>query len=150
MGGHTFVSGGYTQGARVYNNANINVATDTVVKVTFNSERYDTDSIHDMVSNTSRLTCKTAGKYMIVFHGYMTANANGDRRFQILLNNTTYIAVSRLGLDPSGYAFMPVSTIYDLAVDDYVEAIVYQTSGSTLQLVSYGNFTPEFMMQRIG
>lgn len=142
--------GGCTQGARVYRSTNQDVANETSVKVNFDSERYDTDSIHSTVSNNSRLTCKTAGKYMIVFHGYMTANANGDRRFQIYLNNGTYIAVSRLGLDPSGYASMPVSTIYDLAVDDYVEAVVYQNSGSTLQLVSYGNFTPEFMMQRIG
>ena len=140
----------YTQGARVYNSANISIPNDTPTKVTFNSQSYDTDSIHSTITNPSRLTCNTTGKYIISFGGYMTANPNGDRRFQILLNNTTYIAATRLGVDPSGYTFTPTSTIFGLTAGDYVEAVVYQNSGGALNLVAATSYSPIFMMQKIG
>ena len=54
---------GYTEGARVYNTGNLTITNATETALTYNSEHFDTDTIHDTGSNTSRLTCKTAGKY---------------------------------------------------------------------------------------
>ena len=51
-------------GARVYNDANISIPDNTETAVTFNTEEWDTDTIHDPSTNPERLTAKTAGKYL--------------------------------------------------------------------------------------
>lgn len=139
------VGGGYTQGARVYNDAAISVTDINPQALTFNSERYDTDTIHDTGSNTSRLTCKTAGKYLIVGNIQWANITSGSREVDIRLNGTTYIAAcSMLGI------YQVVTTIYNLAENDYVELMAAQGSGNPLNVNSAANFSPEFMMQRIG
>jgi len=137
-------------GARVYNSANQSIANVTWTTVSFDSERYDTDAIHDTVTNNSRLTCVTAGKYIIIFSGLFAANATGSRGAAITLNGTTYIANITVAKGQSNEAKWSVSTIYDLAVTDYVEARVYQSSGGNLNLTVESNNSIEFMMQRIG
>lgn len=141
--------GGYTEGARVYHNVSQSIPDDTLTALTFNSERYDTDTIHSTVTNPSRLTCKTAGKYLINFHGYWANNAVGIRIGRFMLNGVTIANFyGDAANDPAGYTFLP--TIYDLAVNDYVEIKVYQTSGAALDFLRGFNASPEFMMQRIG
>jgi hypothetical protein len=135
-------------GARVYNNANISIATATNVNLTFNTERYDTDSIHSTVSNTSRLTANTAGIYLISAAISWENDVNGSRQMGLYLNGSTQCAISRVCADdPVRHT---VSTIYELSVGDYFEVRVYQDSGSTLNVLVAGNYSPEFMMQRLG
>lgn len=141
-------------GARVYNNASISVNNATLTALTFNSERYDNDTIHDTSSNSGRLTCNTAGKYLIAGHIQWGDDATGFRLIAIRLNGTTYIgihshpAVANNATDNATY--QSVSTIYDLSVGNYVELVVEQISGGALNVVSSGNFSPEFEMNRIG
>lgn len=143
-------AGGYTQGARVYNNANLSISNATQVALTFNTERYDTDTIHDTSSNTSRLTCKTAGKYLIIANAEFAANATGVRGLYIRLNGATLIGITHAQITSGDGAIFTVSTIYDLAVNDYVEVMAYQASGGSLNVMANANYSPEFMMQRIG
>jgi hypothetical protein len=138
----------YTQGARVYNNANISVADASGTALTFNSERYDTDTIHDTVTNPERLTCKTAGKYIITGHVFWASDNDGYRQLEILVNATT-IAVTR-NLAVTGGNAQSITTIYDLEVNDYVTLKVYHTAGNALNVTAAGNYSPEFAMQRIG
>src|SRR5262245_1380457 len=63
----------YAPAVHVTHNANqsINTATDTVLA--FNTERFDqcantADTMHDTVTNNSRLTCRYAGVYQITAH----------------------------------------------------------------------------------
>jgi len=141
--------GGYTQGARVYNNATITANHNTVVMLTFNSERYDTDGIHSTVTNTSRLTCQTAGKYVITGHVRWPNNSSGIRELDIVLNGATDIAEDARGAIGAVMGHS-ISTVYDLAVGDYVELAAYQNSGSNLVIDSGNSYSPEFAMQRIG
>ncbi len=144
-------SGGYTQGARVYHNAAQAITSGATTASAFNSERYDTDTIHDTSTNNGRLTCKTAGKYLITANVEWAANSTGTRQCWIYLNNTTIIAIDRrTAMTPPGTTTNNISTIYDLALNDYVELIVFQTSGGNLNLDVAANYSPEFMMQRIG
>lgn len=134
--------------ARVYNGANISIANATLTALTFNSERYDTDAIHDTASNTSRLTCKTAGKYLIGGNAAWGSTGTDERRLQIRLNGATLIAswVGNSGANMNMY----VATVYDLAVNDYVELMVYQATGGAINVTAAGNYSPEFWMHRIG
>lgn len=137
--------------ARVYNDANISATNADWTTLTFNSERFDTDTIHDTSTNSERLTCKTAGKYIIVGNAFFAANAGGDIRWiRIFYNNTNNIGIAP-GIDNvNSAAMMNVCTIYDLAVNDYVTLGVYQDSGGALNITAAGNYSPEFMMIRIG
>jgi len=143
-------AGGYTQGAKVYHSVNQAVANTTHTALAFDSETFDTDSIHDNVTNNSRLTCQTAGKYLITF-GWAWSNspagANAPQGY-IKLNGAT----------PIGYDFLPsvakfygvISIIYALAVGDYVEAWVYQANGASINISRISDHSPDLAMQRIG
>lgn len=142
--------GGYTAGARVYHTADQNVPNDTHTILAFNSEAYDTDTIHDNVIFNSRLTCKTAGKYLIVANVLWHSEASGMRYLRFNLNGVTYIAVLIDSPIVASYFVQSFSTIFELAVNDYVELDVYQDSGVLLSVIAYYNASPRFMMQRIG
>lgn len=134
---------------RVYNDANISIPNATETTLTFNSQRYDTDTIHDLVTNPSRLTCKTAGKYFIAALTSFAANATGRRWLRLKLNGTTDIDYRNFDATAAGDAAIGASTFYNLAVDDYVEVVVYQNSGGALNVLSVAEVSPEFMMARI-
>lgn len=145
------VVGGYTEGARVQHNTNQSIPNSTITYLAFNSERYDTDTIHDNAVNNSRLTCKTAGKYIIALHLWYEGHATGYRQAQIHLNRTTRIAHYTKAVPAGTFIFtIPLATIYNLAVNDYVEVLVYQTSGVALNVITYEEASPIFMIQRIG
>ncbi len=135
--------------ARVHHNANQSISNVTFTALAFSSERYDTDAIHDTSTNNSRLTCKTAGKYSIQAVVNFDNNATGVRVVTILLNGTTTIAVESRNAVNGTNTSITISTDYDLAVNDYVEVQAYQSSGGNLNVISAGNYTPEFSMHRI-
>jgi len=139
-------------GARVYHDADQSTATGTQTALAFNSERWDTDGIHDTVTNNSRLTCKTAGKYVISLTVVFEASAAGNyRRLYFKVDNTTYIATATIFPVSGGSVETSPSlaAIYDLNVNQYVEAIVVQDSGGALDVDAVAQISPEFSMQLI-
>ena len=140
--------GGYTEGARVYNSADISIPNNTITTLTFDSESYDTDTIHSTVANTDRLTCVTAGKYIIGGNAWFYYSTGTRKLSQILLNATTIIAFDeKIGV----YSGMNPVGIYDLDVDDYLQFQLYQNSGGAVNVTKYANNpSPSFWMQRIG
>jgi hypothetical protein len=135
---------------RVYHDANQSIINNQDTPLAFNSERFDTDTIHDTVTNNTRLTCKTDGIYdidaSVLFEGGSTT---GLRVLKIRLNGTTNIANDvQVGL--TGGNMLNASTKYLLQVNDYLEVFVTQTSGGALNVVSIGNYSPEFMMVKVG
>lgn len=143
-------AGGYTEGARVYRTTTQGIADATLTAIGFNAERYDTDIIHSLVANTERLTCRTAGKYIIIGMFSWEAHAAGYRNILIELNGVTWIAETKVGLPSDNLQRVIASSIWDMSVGDYVELYAYQTSGGTLNVLAYAADSPEFMMQRIG
>ena len=138
-------------GARVYNNGNLAAGTGTNTYLTFNTERYDTSSIHSTSSNTSRLTVPTTGYYSISASVMFAANIQGVRGVDIRLNGSTQIAQDRRNaVLNSDVTLITLTTTYQLTAGDYVELGVYQTSGVSLNVVYTGNFSPEFMIHKIG
>lgn len=137
-------------GARAYNSASLTVASSTITAVTLDSERWDTDSCHSTSANTSRLTCNTAGKYVISGNIAFDANTSGTfRDIGIRLNGSTIIAYNRASPN-SGTPNIIATTIWDLVAGDYVEMIAQQDSGASRTLAAQADFTPEFSMVLIG
>jgi len=137
-------------GARVYDAGNQTISNTTDTAVAFDSERWDTDTIHDTSTNNSKLTCNTAGKYLISGNIQWDGNSTGTRIVFIKLNGATVIAKSSTNITDASNFQMQCTTIYDLAVTNYVELFVRQSSGDDLAIELNANFTNEFMMQRIG
>lgn len=140
-------------GCRVTNSSDQSIDHNTSTALTFNTEYFDTDSMHSTVSNTSRITITTAGKYVVggqVRWAYN--NDTGRRNMFILLNGNTQIMYearppvqqTNVRTDLTG------CTIYNFSASDYIELWVLQNSGGSLDAVSVGEFAPVFWAYRIG
>lgn len=118
-------------GARVTHSTTQSIGNTTDDTVNFDSERWDTDTIHDNATNNWRLTSKTAGYYLIVAEIGFAANGTGIRQVSIKYNGTPTI-IARSTFASSGGSFptrVLCSTIYFLAVNDYVFVTAFQDSG---------------------
>lgn len=135
-------------GARVYNSANISISTGTSTALTFNSERYDTDSYHDTGSNTSRLTAPATGYYRITGIVRWASNATSYRQIGIQLNGGAFIAFV-IGPPASTVCVQIVTCDYQLSAADYVELAVRQDTGGALNVDASANYSPEFMISRL-
>ncbi len=131
---------------RVYNSAAISHATSgTAQALTFNSERYDTDTMHSTSVNTGRITFTTAGTYDLFATVAWAANVTGFRQIYFRLNGTTIIAIaSVMAITSAGeQTFQSLATTYAFAATDYVELVANQNSGGALNVVAVGNYSPE-------
>ncbi|MFQ5495780.1 MAG: hypothetical protein ACE5EX_10415, partial [Phycisphaerae bacterium] len=128
---------GVETGARVYNSANIAIATSTDTPVTFDSTRFDTGDLHDPTVNASRLTAPTAGIYVVAGGLRFSSSTLGNREIRIRFNGTTNLAV--LADKPIGNHNMAIATIYKLVAGDYVELVARQSSGFTLNINAIAN-----------
>ena len=151
LGGLTGKLGQPVPCVRAFNSADISVASATVTALTLNSTRYDTDNtMHDPV-NTSRLVCRSAGRYHISANIQWAGNATGQRQLRIVLNNSVIIGwVSQLNNGAGIAVIQSVGCDYTMVATDYVEIQVYQDSGGALNINTAANYSPEFSMYRIG
>jgi hypothetical protein len=140
-------------GARVYSTGS-SAINNQFTAINFHNENYDTDNIHSGTS--TQLYCNTAGKYLIIGHAAIAGNAGGAIRFlSIRLNESGTSSSGRIAqtqgvINASVGAQMVVSTTYDLNAGDYVELVAFQDSGSDLNINFQSDFSPYFMMQKIG
>jgi len=136
---------------RAYHDTNQSTANNTVITLAFNQERFDTDTIHDTLTNNSRLTCKTAGKYLVIGMAQWATNTTGRRRIAIALNGGGALEGYQ-EWDTSQVALThgTATTIIDMDVDDWVTLEVYQTSGGALDVQTSTNQSPELMMVKVG
>lgn len=142
-------AGGTVPAARVYHNAAQSIANNTLTYLAFNSERFDTDTMHDNTTNNSRLTCNTAGIYHIWCNIAFASDADGSRHIYLVVNHSgTAIAFSYQ--KATGYVRMQCSAPYALEVGDYVEIAVLHDAGAALDVVAAGNYSPEFSMVKVG
>lgn len=141
---------------RVYHSVNQSITHGALTTLAFNSERYDTASLHDTVTNNSRITIPVAGIYTVTTHVVWQADTDYTRRIvDILLNGATLIARKDdespghvVALD-EGWA---LTTAYKFAVNDYVEVRVFQqnTSVGANNVMTFANYSPEFAATWIG
>lgn len=131
-------------GCRVFNSANIAVNNTTDTYLTFDSERFDTDTMHSTVTNTGRITFTTAGVYTVTGNVRFASTGGGLRESWIRLNGTTRIAHDDRLAVTGGDNTCCVTTIYKFAAADYVELGCYQDSGLARNVVASGNYSPEF------
>lgn len=136
--------------ARVTHAANQSIANATSPALAFDTERWDTDGLHDTATNNTRLTCQTAGKYLIVGQARFDTGGGTRRDLIIHQNGTTTLAQENTPPVSGTITDLIIVTLADLAAGDYVELLAYQDSGSSLSVLAQPNLSPEFSLIRIG
>ena len=138
--------------ARVYRNTALTIPNNTWTVVPFQAQLWDTDNLWSLSPNPSRFTINTAGVYLIIFNARWQPASAGRRLLQLMLNGATWIARTEIGstADATAEPTQIVTTIYDLALGDYIEAQVYHSRGSPLDLPVGWPQGPLYMISKLG
>jgi len=139
----------YNEGAKVWHNASQSIPNTTWTILAFNSEIWDTDTIHSNTVNNSRLTCKTAGKYLVWMGITITTTAAGKSIFDRFLKNGA--AAGTTGADTCALWETPRENaiVEDLDVGDFMQLDMYHNVGIAVPVPSLAGLRPWFSMQRI-
>jgi hypothetical protein len=135
----TGVGGANTPAFEAYLSSSQTITHDTVTKVAFNTEVFDTASAYDNSSNY-RFTPQTAGKYFTYGNVTAVADIQQLKRFSLYIykNGSTHKVVSfYFNNNEARYADLFIGTVIDMnGSSDYLEMFVkieYASSG-TLQV----------------
>lgn len=139
--------------AHVFHSVDQSVPHNTSTVLTFDSERYDGDAMHDPAVNPSRLTVPAGlgGRYRLWVLATYAGNVTGQRVVDLRLNGTTVIASDQRQAMLGGFQTpMSVSVEYDLVPGDYVEVVCFQNSGAAVAVKANANYSPDFGMTLLG
>lgn len=138
-------------GVSVYKSAAQTIANNTDTALTFDSEFFDTDSFHDTVSNTSRLTIPAGkgGKYALTgLLSWNGSSAGTIRAIKIYKNGSILNQISQTNSTVDG-AILPAAQVYNLVATDYLEIYVRQNTGGNLD-VQGGTEKTSFQLSYLG
>jgi hypothetical protein len=130
----------------VFSTTNPSITHDTPTILAANSENYDNDAMHSTVTNNSRITCQTAGRYLLTAVLVYAANNSGNRGFNFVVNGTTTLNMTLWPASSSGALTTNQSGCRSLvmAAGDYVEVEAYQSSGVGL-IIQLREFVAVFL-----
>ena len=131
---------------RAYHNASQSIPNSALTALTFNTDRIDSEAMHDTGSNTNRLTAITPGFYLIFGTFRWAVNNTGYRQLLLRHQGSTYIMSAEMPAVQGAATDMIIATGYQLAANEYVELLGFQDSGGALNMESGGNYSPEFGM----
>ena len=141
----------YTQGCRVYNDADESAAHSSDFHITFDSEAYDTDSMH--MGNDSRVTFKTAGIYLVVGSFRIDKGGSGERDVSLEKNGNTsqLMAIFFCMANTSFTTYGTVSLLSYFNAGDYIELDFYNGDPSNaIKILYLAPSSPCLMVQRVG
>jgi hypothetical protein len=121
------------QGMLTDADGNINVNNSASTVVPFESKNFDIGNIHNPAINNTRLVASIDGIYHISAMVTWLSNSNGIRQISIRRNNVVRMGDTRTA---AGITSQSLSGMLQLNKDDFVDLLVFQDSGTTLQLIS--------------
>lgn len=136
---------------RAYKNTTAqSISNGSETAVTLNAETTDTDVIHDDSTNNSRLTCKTAGTYLIAGSLEFAGATGGIRDVYLRIGGSTRIATGVRAESPTASG-SPLAVVgsWVMAVNDYVEMTAFQNQGGAVN-VNAGSGATFLAMARVG
>lgn len=141
---------------RVYRSTSQAITNAALTALTFDTERYDNDTMHSTVSNTNRITLTTAGLYVVGGHISWQADTDYTRRICYIQVSGAAI-IARQSDESPAHALAnaeewSLSTTYKLAANDYIELVVFQTntSAGANNIVASLAYSPEFYATWVG
>lgn len=139
-----------TDSCRVYHSINQPIPHATRTMLTYNSEVWDTNNLHDNLVNPHRLTSRKAGYYLVSLAMAWQGNPNAYRQIVIEAVPPGWVAVDRRHHTGAWDCEVTISTIVYLAEGAYVQSRAYQDSGVALNVLAYAWYSSHFMMALIG
>jgi len=128
-----FTKGASRVYAKVYNSTPQSINSGAYpVAILFNSEVEDALDMHSNVSNTERLTCVSAGLYLILASISWYISAVGFRDVEVWKNGTLIAQANCFTNSAVYHTIVFVSTIIPLAENDYIWISGYQDTGGAL------------------
>jgi hypothetical protein len=127
----------------VFHSTTQSVADTTQTIMSADSENFDNDAMHSTVTNNSRITAQTAGRYLLTANVSFVLNASGEREVRFRLNGATTINGILYDAHGAIWRGSVVRTVV-LAATDYVEVQVNQNSGGALT-TSLVEFTATYL-----
>lgn len=117
----------------VFNSANQLLTSATATVLDADSENFDNDAMHSTVTNNSRVTATTAGRYLCIATVSFAANGTGQREIRFRTNGTTtFNGVTLPNAGGSDTWRCSATRQITLAASEYVEVIANQNSGSSV------------------
>lgn len=140
---------------RVFHNAAQSIPSNANTVLSFNSERVDTATMHDPVTNNSRITMNDAGLYVVTASVSIAAAADYTALgLHFRVNGANFIAATFLGtIADATYGYVvALSTIWKFAAADYVEAMLLQKNAAAAarNTIVAASYSPEFAATWIG
>ena len=147
----TPASGSTFVGASVSMSAFQSVADLTETILLWNTEQYDTNSIHDTSTNTDRMTVPTgkAGKWLVTGTIYGSQLSGGYLEIYLTVNGAA--AAEPISSDGGSFKRSPtciLSRILDLSAGDYIRIVAYQ--GNNGGAKNLGNTNSRFQFTYLG
>lgn len=146
-------AGSSFKGCRAVTNTNQLISNATYTVLNYNSETYDTDGFHSTSTNTGRMTIPAglAGYYLLITQAVFDPNATGQRASKIQKNGADVSVGRKMAAYSSTVELTLVgSDIIYLAEGDYVEHLVYQSSGGNLYMAQDSTTFTGFTIQYLG
>ena len=119
----------------------------TSALMSWDTEQWDTDSMHSTSSNTSLLVITTTGLYDVKVSVFWVANATGFREVEIRKNSAgavgsgTGVAKFRCPATATLGGYVGGTVDVSLTAGDHLECFALQTSGSSLATTVGAQFT---------
>jgi hypothetical protein len=145
--GSTFVG----CGVKKTDDQSINTGTYTVVS--WASEDFDTNSMHDNATNNTRITIPTGktGYYLLTGGIAFNSNGTGNRIVRVYKNGADLRWLSSVAAANTGnFTIVPFSQTFSLTAGDYLEIYAYQTSGGSLSVMSDAQAGTFWQVQYLG
>lgn len=140
---------------RVYHDTTQSIPDNTPTTVAFNSERYDTASMHDTVTVNSRITIPVGGLYAVSFTGQLAGANDYDTAYAQILSGATVVGRGPI-VGKAVYAatglIVEANTLWKFAIGDWVTVQVYHdnTANVARNLEVGGSYSPELALTWIG
>ena len=138
-GGVSGAFGPNSRGALVKKSANQSISNGADNTLTFDQEEYDTDAIHDNSTNNERLTVPSGvTKVRLVGNVRWASNASGYRQIKFNKNGANFLGLGGvLQINTATSMDESISSpILEVTSGDYFELIVFQNSGSALNVLT--------------
>lgn len=142
-----------SRGALVYLGTTQAIPNNTITEIAFDTEVYDTDNIHDNVTNNTRLTVPAGvTRVQLSAQCKYVANSTGFRSLNIFKDNIGFAGAPSLTINgnSSTAAHLPISTPELVVVGgDYFEVATTQNSGGSLDIADTAGESVWFAMKII-
>ena len=113
------------------------------------ADAFDTDTMHDVSTNNTRITPGTLGIYLVTANIYWASSAGGNYRVAAIGINGT--EVQSTNGNATGDVRVNVTGIFSItSASDYFSLIAFQNSGGNLGLAQVHGVTAELAVTWLG